>query len=84
MAADDEEAEDSQGQPRRGRRGASSHFSGDDPEYVNPEIARIRREEQRRAPAAEEAEEAAAKTKFRLIVAGVVLPIVIVLWIVLF
>ena len=61
-------------------KGAASHFSGEDPEYVNPEIARIRREDQRRARAAEEAAEAAAKTKLRLIVAGVVALLLIVLW----
>ncbi len=46
-----------------GGKGAASHFSGDDPDYVNPEIARMRREEQRVAAAAEEAADAAKRQK---------------------
>ena len=61
-----------------GGKGAASHFSGEDPEYVNPEIARMRREEARIARAAEEAEEAARKQKITLIVVGVLVVLAIV------
>ncbi len=66
-----------------GGSGGRSHFSGDDPEYVNPEIARMRREEQRMARAAEEAAEAARKQKFMLIGGGILVLLLIVAYFVL-
>lgn len=61
-----------------GGEGAASHFSGEDPEYVNPEIARLRREDQRRARAAEEAAEAAVRMKIKLGIASVLLVALVV------
>ncbi|MEM8495280.1 MAG: hypothetical protein AAF663_07825 [Planctomycetota bacterium] len=54
-----------------GGKGAASHFSGDDPDYVNPEIARMRREEARIKAAEEEAEADAKKKKLILLIAVV-------------
>ena len=56
----------------------------DEPEYVNPEIARQRREDARRAGAEEWAREEAAKKKRLAIIAAVVLVVLILAWIVLF
>ncbi|MEM8781969.1 MAG: hypothetical protein AAGE65_03845 [Planctomycetota bacterium] len=63
-----------------GGKGAASHFSGDDPEYVNPEIARMRREEARIAAAAEEASAAALKQKVVLGVVGGLVVLAVVLY----
>jgi hypothetical protein len=67
-----------------GGKGAASHFSGDDPEYVNPEIARMRREEQRMARAEEEAAEAARKQKLMLGLIGGGIVVLVVAYLLLF
>ena len=63
-----------------GGKGADSHFSGEDPEYVNPEIARMRREDQRKAAAMAEAEAEAKKKKVMLIGAGGGVLLLILVW----
>ncbi|MEM7577011.1 MAG: hypothetical protein AAF328_05995 [Planctomycetota bacterium] len=67
-----------------GGKGAASHFSGDDPEYVNPEIARVRREEARIQAAQEQAKADARKKKVLLGVVGGVLILAIVAYFLLF
>ena len=57
---------------------------GDEPAYVNPEVARVRREEQRIAAALEQAEAEARKKKIMFGVAGGVVALLIVLYIVIF
>ncbi|MEM1027277.1 MAG: hypothetical protein AAGJ38_04275 [Planctomycetota bacterium] len=67
-----------------GGKGAASHFSGDDPEYVNPEIARMRREEARIKAAEEEALADAKKKKVMLGVVGAVIIVALAAYFLLF
>jgi len=53
-----------------------------DPEFVDPEVARMRREDQRRAAAQQAAIEAAEKKKRNLIIGGVLLAIVVLAFVV--
>lgn len=72
--------EKSHGSHGQGGQGAASHFSGDDPEYVNPEIARMRREDRRIAAAEAQALADAKRKKVILIAIAVVAVLAAAAW----
>jgi hypothetical protein len=68
--------------PKKPDKGPASHFSGEEPAYVNAEVLRMRREEQRIKAAQEEAEWSARQLRIKLMVAGGGVGVLVLLYLV--